>query len=287
MNSNHVLIFDEGELPALYAKVFQAAWDQDVLAPAFRDSELAAQSFDFGGGDAPAGTVTFSPHDEAMARNVLDGLVRRVGEEAKEPGGRGSILFAVMDLDAKSENPVYDALNAIHADDGVFSFGISDNPNGIALYKPGTLEGVLVTGKPVRTQLPPPFNQVPNIAGIKHQIHHKFVVCGFNGPEPVVYCGSSNLALGGEMANGDNLLAIRDGDVATTFAIEAVALVDHFNFLDSVAKGPKASKDATRTASDRQGAVQAGWFLGTTDGWVAKFFDPHDLRSRDRELFAD
>ena len=46
-----------------------------------------------------------------------------------------------------------------------------------------------------------------------HQIHHKFVVCGFNGLDPVVYCGSSNLALGGEQANGDNLLEIHDADV--------------------------------------------------------------------------
>jgi hypothetical protein len=286
VNSNHVLVFEEGEVPALYARLFQEVWDQDVRAPAFRASELAAQSFEFGGDPDAAGSVTFSPHDEATARSILDGLVQRVGEEAQVPGGRGSVLFAVMELGGTAENPVYDALNAIHRDDDVFSFGISDNPDGIALYKPGSREGVLVTGRPVNTQLPPPFNQVPNIGGVKHQIHHKFVVCGFNGPDPVVYCGSSNLALGGEIANGDNLLRICDGDVATVFAIEALALVDHFNFLNSVAKAPKAPKEAKRTASDRQGAVQAGWFLGTDDGWVSKFFDPHDLRSRDRELFA-
>src|SRR5206468_3764196 len=99
----------------------------------------------------------------------------------------------------------------------------------------------LVTGKPVNTKLPPPFSQVPGV-GIGHQIHHKFVVCGFNGHDPVVYCGSSNLALGGEKANGDNLLAIHDEDVATVFAIEGLALVDHFNFLDGLATGPKAKK---------------------------------------------
>jgi hypothetical protein len=44
------------------------------------------------------------------------------------------------------------------------------------------------------------------------------------------------VAAGGEQANGDNLLAIHDGDVATAFAIEAVGLVDHFNFLDAHAR---------------------------------------------------
>ena len=70
--------------------------------------------------------------------------------------------------------------------------------------------------------------------GLGHQIHHKFVICDFNGDNPVVFCGSSNLASGGEQANGDNLLEIHDPDVAAAFAIEALALVDHFQFLDGV-----------------------------------------------------
>lgn len=288
VNSNHVLVFDDAnaQVAGLYGSVFRQVWDQKVLAPAFRESEQANRTFQFGGGEDPAGTITFSPHAKDVAHDILNGLVQRISEESQVPGGRGSVLFAVMELGGDTENPVYDALDEIHSDENVFSFGISDKPNGIALYKVGSPKGVLVTGKPVNTQLPPPFNQVPNVGGLKHQIHHKFVVCGFNGTDPVVYCGSSNLALGGEVQNGDNLLAIRDGDVATVFAIEALALVDHFNFLDGVAKGPKAPRDGRATASERQGAVQAGWFLGTDAGWVAKFFDPHDLHSRDRQLFS-
>lgn len=145
---------------------------------------------------------------------------------------------------------------------------------------------MLVTGKPVNTQLPPPFNQVRNISGVGHQVHHKFVVCGFNGNDPVVYCGSSNLALGGEQANGDNLLAIHDAEVATAFTLEAIALVDHFNFLDHVAKGPKAKKGQKPTASKQQAAASVGWFLGTTDKWAKPYFDPKDLHSVDRQLFG-
>jgi hypothetical protein len=135
---------------------------------------------------------------------------------------------------------------------------------------------VLVTGRPGRTRLPPPFNQVPAVSG--HQIHHKFVVCGFNGPAPVVYCGSSNLALGGEQANGDNLLEIHDPDVVTAFAIEALALVDHFQFLNRTG----APQNPSRTGA----AEDAGWFLSTSDAWVAKYFDPDDLHHVDRVLFA-
>jgi hypothetical protein len=149
----------------------------------------------------------------------------------------------------------------------------------------GKKTGVLVTGKPASTVLPPPFSQVPGV-GSGHQVHHKFVVCGFNGGDPVVYCGSSNLALKGEQVNGDNLLAIRDEDVATVFAIEALALVDHFNFLDRAAAGPTAKKKATPSADKQQAALSAGWFLSTNDAWAKKYFERSDLHFVDRELFA-
>lgn len=45
---------------------------------------------------------------------------------------------------------------------------------------------------------------------------------------------------GGEEQNGDNLLEIHDADVATAFAIEALGLIDHYNFLDRVANPKKA-----------------------------------------------
>src|SRR5439155_6534456 len=142
---------------------------------------------------------------------------------------------------------------------------ISDDPEGIELYKVGNATGVIVTGKPVNTRLPPPFNQVRNITGVGHQIHHKFVVCSVNRDDPVVWCGSSNLALGGEQDNGDNLLAIEDEDVAMVFAIEALGLIDHFNFHDGVAGGPTATPTPAPPANLTAAAVASGWFLGTTD----------------------
>jgi hypothetical protein len=173
----------------------------------------------------------------------------------------------------------------LHDNAAIFSYGISDSTDGIVLYRPKTKGGVLVTGKPASAVLPPPFNQVPGV-GLGHQVHHKFVVCGFNGPDPVVYCGSSNLASGGEVENGDNLLAIHDADIATVFAIEALALVDHFDFLDGIASAPDAKKTAAPPTSKPQAAVDAGWYLSTTDRWTRPYYDPDDLRCVDRELFG-
>jgi len=194
-------------------------------------------------------------------------------------------------------NPVYDALNNLHKNQRIFSYGISDSPDGIALYPLDKKTGVLVTGKPSQTILPPPFNQVPAIKGFGHQVHHKFVVCGFNTPDAVVFCGSSNLSTGGEESNGDNLLAIHDQDIATVFAIEALLLVDHFDFLDRMPKADKGkgkgkskrngkAKTARPVASKTQAAIDAGWFLATDDQWAAKYFNPNDLHSIDRQLFG-
>ena len=125
------------------------------------------------------------------------------------------------------------------ATQSVYSYGISDAPQGVFLYASGKATGVQVTGKPGQVTLPAPFDQVPSLPG--HEIHDKFVVCGLNGNDPVVYCGSSNLAAGGEAENGDNLLAIFDADVATAFAIEALGLVDHYNLLDRMANPKKTA----------------------------------------------
>jgi hypothetical protein len=183
------------------------------------------------------------------------------------------------------QNPVYAALRDLHADQRIFTYGISDSSDGIELYAPRHKTGVLVTGKPRKTQLPPPFNQVPTI-GSSHQVHHKFVVCGFNGDDPVVYCGSSNLALGGEQQNGDNLLQIRDGAVATAFAIEALALVDHFDFLDRVSQNAPLPPGAPPPAAKVEAAASAGWFLSTDGDWTKAYYDPNDLHCVDRLLFA-
>jgi hypothetical protein len=151
---------------------------------------------------------------------------------------KGNVIFAVMQLTG-SQSPVYKTLSDLHATKSLYSYGISDAPQGTFLYAPGQPTGVQVTGKPGQVTLPPPFDQVPSPPG--HEIHDKFVVCGLNGSDPVVYCGSSNLASGGEAQNGDNLLEIHDADVATAFAIEALGLVDHYNFLDRWANPKKAA----------------------------------------------
>jgi hypothetical protein len=302
VNSNHVLVFDDRAVAKSYADVFDLAWKSKVETKGFEASPIATKTFSFSTGSVPDTDITYSPHEKGVADKVMGALVQRIEVEARKGAG-GSVLFAVMEMGTKSDSVVYHALNTLHAEQQTFSYGISDNPAGIVLYAPGQKDGLLVTGKPRASQLPPPFDQVPNLSGPGHQIHHKFVVCGFNSKDAVVYCGSSNLANKGETVNGDNLLAIHDQDVATAFAIEAVGLVDHFNFLDKYqskvarVKGKKpapgkkttvktAKSDVQAPTSPRDAAVQARWFLDTDDRWTRPFFDSKDLHCRDRELFG-
>jgi hypothetical protein len=216
--------------------------------------------------------------------------VARIKKEASL-GKDGNVMFAVMGIHSQGKKPnvVYSTLSKLHEKQKFFSYGVSDTTSGISLYKPHVNHGIVVTGKPTETQLPEPFDQVPGVAG--HQIHHKFVVCGFNRADATLYCGSSNLAEGGETKNGDNLIEIQDKDIATVFAIEAVALVDHFNFLDNYQnEKKKATKEKSKSkepiTSKREAAKDAHWYLSTSDGWTAKYYDPEDLKCVDRELFA-
>jgi hypothetical protein len=264
VNANHVLVFNDANVAGHYAQVFEESWQVlssnkspgKKAAGAFSGNALATQPYASQPGFVPKMSITFSPHTTADVSKILGGLSNRILQEPK--AAHGNVLFAVMQL-KNSPSPVFQTLGGLHATQSVYSYGISDLPVGVFLYAPGQPTGVQVTGKPGQVTLPPPFDQVPSPPG--HEIHDKFVVCGLNGADPVVYCGSSNLASGGEALNGDNLLEIHDADVATAFAIEALGLVDHYNFLDRMANPKKAAPKkagAKKAGSKKAGSKKAG-----------------------------
>jgi hypothetical protein len=283
VNSNHVLIFTNSDVAELYSKVFNEAW-QDGVRESFNKSSLAEAPFTFNQVGLPKMSITFSPHTAEVAQSTLDAIASRVTTSTS------SVLFAVMDITAGG-GPVLPALQQIHGNQDIFSYGISDAPGtGISLYKPGNKSGVLVGGKPGTTILPPPFDKEHSIS-IGHQIHHKFIVCDFNTANPVMWCGSSNLALGGEEQNGDNLIQIDDADIATVFALEALALVDHFDFRDANTAPKTANAKTAKKGEDNTPDAAAPLdtnplYLFTNDTWATRYFDADDLHFKDRVLFA-
>jgi hypothetical protein len=258
VNANHVLVFDEAIVAQYYAKVFEESWTvltspkvSKTIAAAFAGSALATKAFTSSAPNVPKMKINVSPHTTTDTTKILTAIEKRITSEASATNG--NVLFAVMQLTGTA-SPVCQTLMSVHNTQSLFSYGISDSPGGVKLYAPGSKTGVLVTGKPNQVLLPPPFDRVPSPPG--HEIHDKFVVCGVNGKDPVVWCGSSNLATGGEESNGDNLLEIHDADVAMAFAIEALLLIDHYNFLDRYATPPKA-KAPTAPRTPRSTAKKA------------------------------
>jgi phosphatidylserine/phosphatidylglycerophosphate/cardiolipin synthase-like enzyme len=291
VNANHVLVFEDQAIAQAYADAFQKAWETNVHQTAFAESALATTTHNFTPADTGQIMIDFSPHLPADKDKVLARIVDRIQHES-QVDGNGSVLFAVMTMDDEAtkdqppkRNMVYDSLKLLHESEKIFSYGISDSPGQVWLYGPDSKGGILVSGKPGQPQLPPPFDQVPSIGG-GHEIHHKFVVCGFGRPDMVVFCGSSNLAEGGELQNGDNLLCIHDPAIATAFAIETLLLVDHYNFLNRLSTKTSDSHTLHSAGDNRAAAKAAAWFLGTTDAWAGPYFVDGSTRARDRQLFA-
>jgi hypothetical protein len=266
VNANHVLIYDRADVAKYYSDIFNNVWQVGKAGP-FRATNFSKNMKAFTGNGLPRTELNFSPHDDTRAAEVLDAITAEVQKSTTK-----SVLFAVMEMGDTSGGTLIHALRELHKDDSIYTYGVTDNSSGdISLYKPGRKNGLLIDAKQAKRELPPPFKEEATLPG--HAIHHKFVITNFNKSTARVYCGSSNLALGGEEQNGDNLLCIKDEDAATVFAIEAMRLTDHYNFR-SVREpdiGPPNQDPAK---------------LDDTGSWVNKFFDPNDIRFVERNVLA-
>ena len=196
--------------------------------------------------------------------DTISGIVT----DTTEGGAKSSVLFSVMQLTSTASGSVYPALREVQNNETIFSYGITDATKSVSLYKPGSKRGILVNAKSLCTILPPPFNQEASFNA--HNIHHKFIVIDFNTPNARVYFGSSNLTLGGEKVNGDNLLCVKDTHIATVFAIEALRVIDHYHFR---AKRPGFSTDQVLK-------------LDTNSKWAKPYFNKDDIKYLDRKLFV-
>jgi hypothetical protein len=265
VNANHVLIFDRPNVAQYYSDVFNNVWQVGKAGP-FRNTGFATKTKKFTNRGLPRTEINFSPHDDARAATILDQITGQIEKRSTK-----SVLFAVMEMGDTSTGTLIRALRDLHKNDSIYTYGVTDNSSGdISLYKPGRKNGLLIDATQAKRELPPPFKTEASLPG--HAIHHKFVITNFNRSTARVWCGSSNLALGGEESNGDNLICIKDQDVATAFAIEAMRLTDHYNF---------------RSVREPDiGPHQQPKKLDDTGAWVNKFFDPDDVRYVERQVLA-
>ncbi|MGA7437262.1 MAG: phospholipase D-like domain-containing protein [Luteibacter sp.] len=258
-NNNTVVVQGESTVNH-FQDAFEAYWSDPGK---FRASACAAwMDLDVPG---VACQITFSPHAEANL--ALDDVAKDMLK------GTSSVLYSLAFL-PQSPGAVKTAVEKIIAMRKVFLYGISERPlTGITLQKPN---GVVVTASPEQLgkNVPEPFKPEPaGDSGIR--MHHKFVVIDFNTPDARVYFGSNNFSKAADSDSGENLVLIRDPRIATSFAVEALRIFDHYSFRDkqdtSSATEPFALRRPPKTKSEKP------W-------WDRDYADA--TRIRDRELFS-
>ena len=262
IQANNLLEFMHEDVTGLYGQVFDGYWTN---AAHFRQNPLAQGWHDVAVDADSAVALCFSPHSNAatsLAR-VADAIT----------SAQSSVLFSVAFL-YQSSGLVRDALDAAVASQ-MFTYGTSDAPGNLRLQKPDGTHAIVPFAY-LDTHVPPPF-QGEWSGGAGRHIHHKFVVCDFNGANPVVFAGSSNLSPSGEEGNGDNLIMIANRRVVTAYAIEAVRLFDHYEFravMHAVDQGTVVEPLRLKRPPP---PGQPTWFASACTAGTA--------RARDRELF--
>ncbi|MFB3889640.1 MAG: phospholipase D-like domain-containing protein [Candidatus Bathyarchaeia archaeon] len=256
VQANSVVLFDKPEIASYYEAAFEQAFTD---CAGFRKSEVASKWHDSKVCDNSPMSVSFAPHVKAFP---LDKVTEAMDD------AKSSLMFAMMEM--RGGGPALEFLKNLPDREDLYSMGTIEKKGQLSMFKPGKDGEPAVTSFAfLKEQAPKPFKKEV-CGGAGQVIHHKFVVRDFNAASPVVFCGSSNFAAGGEKENGDNLIAIEDQSVAVCYAIEAIRLYDHYRF---------------RSMHEKSGAGNA-LKLADNDGWTKRYYDPKNMKFRERELLC-
>lgn len=263
IQANNALLFDDAAVATKFAEAFDAYWANPA---SFRQNPLSTRWWTVR--DKPGSTVavTFSPRSDATVS------LTPIAEAIEQ--ATSSVLYSVVFLN-QITGRVRDALDEL-MERSLFSYGVAQRTGGLTVRKPDGSRGLLPFAY-LAERAPEPFKTEwsGNTTGHSNMVHHKFVVLDFNGENPVVFTGSSNMAAGGEKANGDHLLRIADRKVAIAYAIEALKLFDHFHFR------VKMQRDDAPTELRLARPPAPG-----QKPWFEQYYRAGHVKERDRKLFV-
>ncbi len=210
--------------------------------------------------------LCFAPHSDSPLS--LDPVANAI------EGAESSVLYSVVFLNQIS-GKVRDALDELMLR-SLFSYGVAQRTSGLTVMKPDGSRGLLPFSY-LAENAPEPFKSEwhGNTTGHSNMVHHKFIVTDFNGADPTVFTGSSNMAHGGEKDNGDHIIRIDDRSVAIPYAIEALRLFDHFHFRVKVQHNETAQ--TLRLARPPAEGDKP---------WFAPYYRIGHVKERDRKLFV-
>ncbi len=210
--------------------------------------------------------VSFSPHSaqNALLSTIADDIAQAT-----------SCLFYSLAFLYQTLGPIRDAITQVTEDDQIFVYGISDRPvGGLEVQTP---DGNLAPVSPseLTGNVPEPFKSEPT-GGSGIRMHHKFVVIDFNKPTAHVYVGSYNFSGPADLANGENLLLIRDQRIAVSYMIEAVRIFDHYEF--------RTKQETAKTALTQLALHKPPRQPGQVPWWSEDYTNSQKIR--DRVLFS-
>jgi len=214
--------------------VFKAAFEQYWSgADAFGGSDSAGW-IALGYDDVDV-SITFSPH--SGKKSALQGI----GDDIAK--ATSSIFYSLAFL-AITPGTIREALAKSTSDPKLFVAGISDQHTGIEVAS-GSSNRPPTFVAPLGAGAPEPFRSEPSgltAKGGGTRMHHKLIVLDFNTDAARVYTGSYNMSKAADGSNGENLLLIRDRRVATSYMVEALSMIDHYEFRVAQAAAKEAGK---------------------------------------------
>jgi phosphatidylserine/phosphatidylglycerophosphate/cardiolipin synthase-like enzyme len=265
VQSNNAVVLRGESAAKAFQEAFDGYWQHGTGAAGFGATESADLSdLELSGIDA---RVAFSPHasDNALLATIAEDMSTHTGS---------SLLYSLAFL-YQTPGPVLNAIKKVTDDDAIFVYGISDKKvGGLDLQKPAG-NVVPVFSAALEEGVPEPFKSEPSGGG-GARMHHKFVVIDFDKPTARVYLGSYNFSASADTKNGENLLVIKDRRIATSYAIEALRIFDHYHFRVA-AKEAKDADEPLTLAKPPSKPDEKPW-------WDAYYTDPQKVR--DREVFA-
>jgi phosphatidylserine/phosphatidylglycerophosphate/cardiolipin synthase-like enzyme len=273
VQANNCFVINDAKAAGGYGQAFDEAFTQQKqlkssakAATAFAKAPIASQYFDYSGPGLPKFKIAFSPHNsEEVSLSIVADAIKNA---------KSSVIFAVMQLGGSGD--VLTQLGALNQRPDIFAYGMTQSVGGIKLFSPGSAQhGAFAAFSFLSKQVPPPFDAEYS-GGMGIVIHDKFVIVDFNGDNPAVFTGSSNLAKGGEEANGDSLLAIYDPDIAIGFAVEGIRLVDHYHFRMMQSQHPSSAPIT----------LQGAGADAKEKKWWQPYYDKTDNKYSERLLFS-